>query len=316
MRQKEKFALLARLIISLFFVFILIKYDFISINLTKKLGSSPYFIPSFILIFLSFFFGTFRWIFAIQTIEGKMNKLKLFMINHMSNFFGLILPGAVFVDAFKIYLLKKEKEELRVENLIIVSLYDRFIGLFTISLFCLIGSIVFYSEIMSGSTTLLLLLKMNLFVFIGLLAVLIFSSVEILNRYALNIIQKIKFTKIRTILENLFIAGKQLSLKTPLLLVLSSFSQAFGLASFYYIAKGIEHLALIHILTIVPMGFVTMHIPLTPNGLGTTHLSFDELFQLFGISSGADIFNYYFILYATLQITGLVSFLILRKQRN
>lgn len=303
---------LSRLIISGILVYGLFYYELININLTKKIWDGPYFIISLLFIFLSFIFGTLRWIYAVETLEGKLKKPYFFALNHMIYFFGLFLPGALFLDSLKVILLKRQKPDFDTSNLILISIYDRFIGLFTISLFSFVTFILYYNSLSQYHENLIKILSANAILFLLLVLFLIINIFNLSSHF----IKLIPYERAKIFLERFAKASQLLGKRTLLFLFVSSLSQIFGLLAFYFINKVIFNLSLVQISSIVPLGFITLHIPISPNGLGTGHLSFDQLFGLFNIENGGDLFNSYFILYTIFQLTGFVSFLFFKRKKE
>ena len=46
---------------------------------------------------------------------------------------------------------------------------------------------------------------------------------------------------------------------------------------------------------LMPIGLITVAIPIAPGGIGIGHAAFESLYQLAGLSGGADIFNLFII---------------------
>ncbi|MFK7873754.1 MAG: lysylphosphatidylglycerol synthase transmembrane domain-containing protein [Oligoflexales bacterium] len=65
---------------------------------------------------------------------------------------------------------------------------------------------------------------------------------------------------------------------------------------------------------ILPFAVLSTALPLAPGGAGVGHLSFEFFFQQIGMEGGANIFNLYFVGQMTLNLTGGVAFLFLKKQ--
>ena len=64
---------------------------------------------------------------------------------------------------------------------------------------------------------------------------------------------------------------------------------------------GVHNMTVATQMFIMPIGLITIAIPIAPGGVGVGHVAFDSLYSLVGISGGADIFN----LYVILQLAGL-----------
>ena len=58
-----------------------------------------------------------------------------------------------------------------------------------------------------------------------------------------------------------------------------------------------------------PIGMLITTLPLSPGGLGVGHLAFEHLFQLVGLTQGANVYNAYFISQTLLNLTGVLAYL-------
>ena len=54
----------------------------------------------------------------------------------------------------------------------------------------------------------------------------------------------------------------------------------------------------------MPIGLITVAIPIAPGGIGIGHMAFETLYQLAGLSGGADIFNLYIIVVLGVNMLG------------
>ncbi|MDP7439600.1 MAG: lysylphosphatidylglycerol synthase domain-containing protein, partial [SAR324 cluster bacterium] len=75
---------------------------------------------------------------------------------------------------------------------------------------------------------------------------------------------------------------------------------------FFQVAQlmGIEKMDLATQFFLMPIGLITVAIPLAPGGIGIGHAAFESLYQLAGFSGGADIFNLYIIVQLGVFLLG------------
>ncbi len=66
--------------------------------------------------------------------------------------------------------------------------------------------------------------------------------------------------------------------------------------------------------TIFPLGILTIVLPISPGGLGVGHVAFDRLFATVGLTGGANIFNVYLIGQMVPYLSGIVSYLALKRK--
>ena len=55
---------------------------------------------------------------------------------------------------------------------------------------------------------------------------------------------------------------------------------------------------------IMPIGLITMAIPIAPGGIGIGHAAFETLYLLIGVKGGADIFNLYIVTQLAVYLLG------------
>ena len=58
---------------------------------------------------------------------------------------------------------------------------------------------------------------------------------------------------------------------------------------------GVKEMSLATQFFLMPIGLITVAIPVAPGGIGIGHIAFESLYQLAGLSGGADIFNLFVI---------------------
>ena len=58
---------------------------------------------------------------------------------------------------------------------------------------------------------------------------------------------------------------------------------------------GIKEMELATQFFLMPIGFISVAIPIAPGGIGIGHVAYETLYQLAGLSGGADIFNLFII---------------------
>jgi hypothetical protein len=69
-------------------------------------------------------------------------------------------------------------------------------------------------------------------------------------------------------------------------------------------------------LTFIPLGLMTLALPIAPSGLGVGHAIFQKLFEFSAINNGASLFNLYFIITLLVNIAGVVPYLLSRRNKT
>jgi len=65
----------------------------------------------------------------------------------------------------------------------------------------------------------------------------------------------------------------------------------------------------IQALAFIPIGLMTLALPVAPSGLGVGHAIFQKLFELSAITNGASLFNLYFVVCLVVNIFGVIPYL-------
>ena len=67
---------------------------------------------------------------------------------------------------------------------------------------------------------------------------------------------------------------------------------------------GVKEMNLATQFFLMPIGLITVAIPIAPGGIGIGHVAFESLYQLAGLSGGADIFNLFIIVQLGVFLLG------------
>lgn len=63
------------------------------------------------------------------------------------------------------------------------------------------------------------------------------------------------------------------------------------------------------VLSVFPIGQITMAVPIAPAGMGVGHAVFDKLLSYSQITNGASLFNLYFFFVITFNLMGIFSYI-------
>lgn len=67
-------------------------------------------------------------------------------------------------------------------------------------------------------------------------------------------------------------------------------------------------------LAFIPIGLMTLALPVAPSGLGVGHAIFQKLFELSHITNGASLFNLYFVVTLIVNVIGVVPYLMTKTK--
>ena len=251
--------------------------------------------------------ATFRWWLLLRAIGLRVKPKQTFLLTWIGNFFNTTLPGAVTGDVIKgYYVIKAQKEEGRTPALMTL-LIDRFVGLFGLIVMAFLALVFNLELIMSQENmhplawmiTAMFLLTL-LFYFIA-----IFPFKEGHDPFILlfNRLPASKLTiKVYSAFKRFQHQKKTLMLTLVIAIVIHSLIALIFLQLAHLI--GIKEMNLATQFFLMPIGLITVAIPVAPGGIGIGHIAFESLYQLAGLSGGADIFNLFIIVQLGVFLLG------------
>ncbi|MBC8259683.1 MAG: flippase-like domain-containing protein [SAR324 cluster bacterium] len=260
-----------------------------------------------VLIFAVVPMATFRWWLLLKAIGVPLEPKQAFVLTWIGNFFNTTLPGAVTGDVVKGYYVIKAQEEEGRTRAFMTLLIDRFVGLFgliVMAFFALLfnlelilaqeqlHSLAWMITALFGGTVLFYLIALYPFKqghdpFLRLFQRLPASKFSIKVYSAFKIFQHQKITLISTLLL-------AIGIHTLIALIFFQVTQLMG----------IKEMELATQFFLMPIGLITVAIPIAPGGIGIGHAAFESLYQLAGFSGGADIFNLFIIVQLGVFLLG------------
>jgi uncharacterized membrane protein YbhN (UPF0104 family) len=253
-----------------------------------------------------------RLLIQIKAVE-KISFIKLFLANWIGIFFNSVLPGSVTGDIVKIFYIKELDKNLTKKYLLMSVFIDRVIGLLGLITISGIFSLINYKSLTILSSEVKLLIHINLFLFlmviVTILFIFFFKDIPLLIAKPfenLNVVGKI-FKKLKEIWIDIC-QFKHIILKV---LGLSITIQAIAIFIFWFLthpyAQG--NFTLSTAFTVMPIGFISLAIPIAPAGLGVGHVVFEKLLGYFAITNGASLFNIYFFVVMISNLTGVIPYI-------
>jgi hypothetical protein len=258
--------------------------------------------------------GTWRWKKIMEiSVKEKISFFRYLKITWVGLLFNSVLPGAVSGDFIKLIYAKRLDRSLSKTFLIISVFMDRILGLMGLLAILGVSSIIFYEELATLSPKVAALLHLNFFIFFGMLLflglmflpqkaqrpILLFSnSLPFIGKY------------VHKIFSQVWLVGGHKKV-VFFGVAISTATQLSNIAAFWILTKAFYDapLSLGHSFAFIPIGLVSIAIPITPAGLGVGHYIFDTLFRYFGVSQGASLFNFYFLGTIITNCFGLIPYL-------
>lgn len=275
------------------------------------------------------FFGTiiiilivaFRYKLIIEHKTAlKIPFINIIKYNWIGMFFNAVLPGSVSGDLVKIFYIKQEDENLSNKFLLGSILIDRVVGLFGLIIVLGVFTSINYSQLSGFSNELKNLLELNLLLFIGVLMSLLslFFFPNLPEKIAKPFEKLPVFEKVVPKAVSTWKSLCDFKHRMLLLTGVSIFIQSAAIFLFWYVVSPFalgSDFPLQHAVSLIPIGLISIAIPIAPSGMGVGHAVFDTLFGYIGVSNGADLFNIYFILVLTVNLIGAIPYLSNRSRK-
>lgn len=254
--------------------------------------------------------------------KSNLSTLRIYMANWIGLFFNSVLPGSVSGDLVKIFYIKKEDKHLSKKFLLLSVFVDRVVGLMGLVFLGGLVSLFNYGSLSSLSQDVSNLSKIN--IFLMLIIAVSLATIYIAPNLPLKIsssLKKIPISILHKILNKLEIIWKDLILfKNKLIgqILISMVIQSISVFIFWSITSPYadNHFSLMTAFSIMPIGFISIALPIAPAGLGVGHVVFEKLLAFFQITNGASLFNLYFFVLMITNLTGVIPYLFFGTDKN
>lgn len=249
--------------------------------------------------------------------QKKLPILGVFKITWIGMFFNTFLPGSVSGDLVKLVYARDLDKTLSKTFLILTALLDRILGLMGLIVVMGVMSLLSLTFSQHEFSTLQRFLPFNMvlfassLIFIGCLfapkkaqnkVIPFFHRIPFLGEHLSNTLQQT--WRIGASKKLIFFA-----------LFLSSLIQFGGVLVFWLLTFPFyeSYIPFLTLFTFVPIGLISLGIPISPAGLGVGHFVFEGLFELVGVSGGASLFNIFFMAVVGLNFLGFIPYVLHKK---
>ncbi len=287
----------------------------LDLKLIASLADHPIALCTAILVSIfSILLGSYRWKKILQSrSNAHLPLFGIMRINWIGQFFSSVLPGTVSGDLVKMLYVQKFDSNLSKRFVFASILIDRVMGLSGLILLVGLTSLIFGNQITEKAPAMAPLLEMNYFlsaiVVLGFLCFMFFHG---------------KVREVFVILENKFLPqvwSKIISLWDDLTSIKSKMIQAVFISLLIQFSSVVifwsliqpyvgGHMDFIQALAFIPIGLMTLALPIAPGGLGVGHAIFQKLFEFAGITNGASLFNLFFFISLVVNLAGAVPYLL------
>jgi len=287
--------------------------------LTDLTGFPLAIILAVVLQLLNYLLVSWRWRLIISSRSEAVLPLKeIFKINWIGQFFSSVLPGSVSGDLVKLFYIQSIDQNLSKKFVFASILIDRVMGLSGLILLVGISSLLFSNHILTSAPNMEGLLKINYLlscaVIIGLL-LFFFCHTFVEKLLQLGKV-KTPFAKVFDKILALFMDLVSIKQRMVKAVVISIFIQLIAVLLFWSLVAPFvaEKMDFIQALAFIPIGLMTLALPVAPSGLGVGHAIFQKLFEFSGIDNGASLFNLYFVVTLVLHLFGVIPYLLFKKK--
>lgn len=272
-----------------------------------------------VLSIVNFLLVSYRWRNILRARSSvKIPLLGVLQTTWIGQFFSSVLPGSVSGDLVKILYIQKYDPAFSKKFIFATILIDRVIGLCALILLVGTSSVIFGSHIVENAPAMQPLLNINYLLAGGVLsAIMIFSFLPHVVSKIFATAERVFFPKIWNKLGNLWDDLVSIRKKMIKGLFISLLVQFIGVLIFWslihpFVAGKMDF---IQALAFIPLGVMSLALPIAPSGLGVGHAIFQKLFEFSGIDNGASLFNLYFVVTLVVNVMGVIPY-VLTKSKN
>lgn len=268
-------------------------------------------------LFVALALGALRWKTLMAGLLVQVKYLRVCLYTLIGFFFNAAMPGAVGGDIIKaIYIIRTDGKHKKTPTLLSI-LLDRVMGMFGLFTIAFVAVLFNYETLFSNP-----LLKS-----LGLATMALFTAIFI---FFLSVFFPIGRNDLIARLFSLNVPG--FSLLGNVYASLCRYRQNPGaLILAWLISIAIQGSAILYMwflcgllgmsdqiefsvfASITPLGILTTALPLAPGGMGIGHVAFDRILNFAGVSGGANIFNIFFLGQMSLNLLGLIPYLLFKK---
>jgi hypothetical protein len=264
-------------------------------------------------------FGTVRWYLLVRGLGLDVSFPRALQLQLIGFFFNTAMPGAVGGDIVKAVYIIREQAEARRARAMLTVLLDRLIGL--AGLFFIAGvAMLADGELLSKTPA---LKPVSVFIGLGILGIfgvflwLTVPLVQKIDPIPVLLRLKIPGIKLFSRVYDALLAYRQCPSVLVWAFLISICIQSAALSYGFFLTKNLIPGAspgVLDFAVIFPLGVMSTALPLAPGGLGVGHVAFDRLYQLIGLTGGANVFNVMVLGQLALNLLGFIPYLLFKTK--
>jgi uncharacterized membrane protein YbhN (UPF0104 family) len=239
--------------------------------------------------------------------------------NWIGQFFSSVLPGSVTGDLVKIIYVQEYDKTFSKKFVFATILIDRVMGLCGLILLVGMTSVIFQAHILESAPATKPLLMFN-YILSGMVltGIIVFIFFNQLVHRIFKLGEKILFPGIWQKFGDLWNDLVLIKVQVLKAFLISLLVQFLGVLTFWSLIYPFVDgkMDFVQALAFIPLGLMTLALPIAPSGLGVGHAIFQKLFEFTGITNGASLFNLYFVITLLLNLCGVVPYLLARRKKD
>jgi uncharacterized membrane protein YbhN (UPF0104 family) len=248
-----------------------------------------------------------RWWLLLRAIGLEVTPFRTFLLTWIGNFFNTTLPGAVTGDVVKgYYVIRAQQAEGRTRAFMTL-LIDRFVGLFGLIVMAFTALVSNWSLILARPAMhSLAWLIAGLFGGTVLFYAIVLFPFPAGRDPFIRLFEKLPGSDL---MLKVYGAFKSYQHRKPTLwatLLLAVCIHSLIALLFFQVAQliGIHDMDLATQFFIMPIGLITVALPIAPGGVGVGHAAFESLYHMVGLNGGADVFNLFIVVQLGVYLLG------------
>lgn len=309
-----------KLLVAFGLILWLLKSGKLDLSLLGELGKNPLGVAAAIVLALAnLFIISFRWRGILEARNSvHIPLLGLVKANWIGQFFSSVLPGSVSGDIVKMLYVQEYDKNFSKKFIIVTILIDRVMGLCGLILLVGMTSVFFQAHILENAPATKPLLMFNYalsgLVLVGIAVFIFFDQfVHRIFRFCEKLFLPTIWQKFGDLWNDL-IAIKIQMLRALCLSVIVQFMAVLIFWSLIFpFTEG--KMDFVQALAFIPLGYMTLALPVAPSGLGVGHMIFQKLFEFSGITNGASLFNLCFVITLLVNVAGVIPYLLAKKKK-
>ncbi|MCM2350633.1 MAG: flippase-like domain-containing protein [Bacteriovoracaceae bacterium] len=272
-----------------------------------------------ILSIFNFILVSYRWETILRArSQVTIPIIGLLKITWIGQFFSSVLPGSVSGDLVKILYVQNFDKSFSKKFVFASILIDRVMGLSGLILLVGLSSLLFSQHILGNAPLMKPLLNMNYI--LAVLVIASFATFFFCHHWIRHILKTLEgialakvFQKIISLWDDLVLIKSQMLKAIAMSLVI----QFIGVLIFWSLIHPFvgNNMDFVQALAFIPLGLMTLALPVAPSGLGVGHAIFQKLFEFSGIENGASLFNLYFVVTLAVNVCGVIPYVLTKSKK-